>query len=86
MAQWIERWPASQGVAGSIPSQGTCLGCAPDPHLGLPEWQPPIDVSLTLSPSLPLSLKINKIFKKSICVIHLTKCYAIGIISHLFNT
>ena len=26
VAQWIERWPANQRVAGSIPSQGTCLG------------------------------------------------------------
>ena len=24
---WIEHWPANQEVAGSIPSQGTCLGC-----------------------------------------------------------
>ena len=29
VAQWIERWPANQGVAGLIPSQGTCLGCGP---------------------------------------------------------
>ena len=29
VAQWIERWPASQGVSASIPSQGTCLGCRP---------------------------------------------------------
>ena len=26
VAQWIERGPANQGVGGSIPSQGTCLG------------------------------------------------------------
>ena len=25
VAQWIERQPATQRVAGSIPSQGTCL-------------------------------------------------------------
>ena len=25
VAQWIERWPANQKVAGSIPSQGICL-------------------------------------------------------------
>ena len=25
VAQWIEHQPANQGVAGSIPSQGTCL-------------------------------------------------------------
>ena len=26
VAQWIEHRPADQKVAGSIPSQGTCLG------------------------------------------------------------
>ena len=31
VAQWIERWPANQEVVGSIPSQGTCLGCGPGP-------------------------------------------------------
>ena len=34
VAQWIECWPANQRVAGSIPSQGTCLGCGPGPQLG----------------------------------------------------
>ena len=29
VAQWIEHWPVSQRVAGSIPSWGTCLGCEP---------------------------------------------------------
>ena len=29
VAQWIERWPANQGVAGSMPSRDTCLGCRP---------------------------------------------------------
>ena len=27
MAQWTKRLPANHGVAGSIPSQGTCLDC-----------------------------------------------------------
>ena len=31
VAQWIERQPVNQSVAGSIPSQGTCLGCRPGP-------------------------------------------------------
>ena len=31
VAQWIEHWPANQRVTGSIPSQGTCLGCRPGP-------------------------------------------------------
>ena len=33
-AQWIECWPANQRVIGSIPSQGTCLGCRPGPQWG----------------------------------------------------
>ena len=32
VAQWIERWPVNQKVVGSIPSQGTCLGCGPGPQ------------------------------------------------------
>ena len=32
VAQWIECQPANQRVAGSIPSQGTCLGCRPGPQ------------------------------------------------------
>ena len=46
LAQWIECWPASQRVTGSIPSQGAHLGYRPDSHLGPCERQP-IDVSLT---------------------------------------
>ena len=66
VAQWIECGPANQKVAGSDPNQGTYLGCRPGPLWGIHERQPHIDVSLSLSlsPSLPLSLKINKIFKK----------------------
>ena len=29
VAQRIECWPTNQKVAGSIPSQGTCLGYRP---------------------------------------------------------
>ena len=29
IAQWIECWPANQRVTGSVPGQGTCLGCRP---------------------------------------------------------
>ena len=32
VAQWIECRPANQGVAGSIPSQGPCLGWGPGPQ------------------------------------------------------
>ena len=45
VTQCIGRWPANRGVAGSIPSQGTCLGCVPGPHWGACERQP-IDVPL----------------------------------------
>ena len=32
VAQWIELQPVNQRVTGSIPSQGTCLGCVPGPQ------------------------------------------------------
>ena len=32
MAQWTECWPVNLRVTGSIPSQGTCLGCGPGPQ------------------------------------------------------
>ena len=32
VAQWIEHWPGNHRIAGSIPSQGTCLGCGPGPQ------------------------------------------------------
>ena len=32
MAQWIKLQPVNQKVSGSIPSQGTCLGCRPGPQ------------------------------------------------------
>ena len=32
VAQWIECWPANQRVAGSIPSQDTCLGYRSGPQ------------------------------------------------------
>ena len=60
VAQWIEPRPANQRIASSIPSLGTCLAFRPGPQLGAHEGQPHIDVSFSLSPSLPLSLKINK--------------------------
>ena len=67
VAQWIEHWPADQKIISSIPSQGMCLSCGPGPHFG-PCHSQPIDVSL--SPSFPFSLKINKIFFKK-CLKHL---------------
>ena len=70
VAQWIERQPANQRVAGLIPSQGTwdCVdqGCGPGPHLGMCERQAHSDVSvpLFLPPSPFFKDKINKILKK----------------------
>ena len=48
MAQWVECQPANQKVTSLIPSQGTCLGCRPGPHLVVCKRQPHIDVSLPL--------------------------------------
>ena len=31
VAQWIKHLPVHLKVAGSIPNQGTCLGCRPGP-------------------------------------------------------
>ena len=62
VAQWIEFWPENQRVTSSIPSQGTCLGCGPGPQYG-ERWQEAAIhgcLSPSLSPPLPLSLKINK--------------------------
>ena len=47
IAQWIGHLPENQKVTGSVPSQGTHLGCRPGPQLGVCERQP-IDVSLAL--------------------------------------
>ena len=48
VAQWMEHRPANQRVAGSIPSQVTCLGCRPGPRWGAHERQPHTDVSFPL--------------------------------------
>ena len=55
VAQWVGRLLAKQKVTGSVPSQGTCLGCGFGPSHGVCERQP-IDVSLPLFllPFLPL--------------------------------
>ena len=47
-------WAMNQRVAGSIPSQGTCLGCGPGPQWGPCERQPHIDISLLFSLPSPL--------------------------------
>ena len=66
VALWVECRPANWKVTSLIPSQSTRLGCRPGSQLGECKRQP-INVFLAhryfspfLSPSLPLSLKINK--------------------------
>ena len=59
VAQLVEHHPAKWKVAGSISSQGTCLGC----RFGGQVWKATDQCfSSSLSPFLPLSLKINEIF------------------------
>ena len=63
VVQLVGRHPAKQSVAGLILGEGTCLGCGFSPHSqGVNErhWC----FSPFLSPSLPLSLKINNFFLK----------------------
>ena len=56
--QWTECQPVNQRVAGSIPSQYTCLGCRSGPQYRVWERKPHIDVSLpTFLPPSPLSKK-----------------------------
>ena len=53
VAQRIECWPANQKVAGSIYSQGTCLGCRPVSLAGYArgsQLMSNIDLSLPLFP------------------------------------
>ena len=64
VAQWIERPPSNQRVAGSIPSQGTCLGCRPGPSEGHMRGNHTL-MFLSFSFSLPSPLSKNKINKKS---------------------
>ena len=65
VAQWIELQTVKQRVAGSIPSQDTCLGCRPGPQCRAHEKHPHIGISLPLFlPPFPALKKINKIFKK----------------------
>ena len=64
VAQWIEHWPANRRVAGSISGQGTFLGC-PGTCLAGGLWRVADHCfSPSLSPSLAISLKVNKVFFK----------------------
>ena len=55
VAQLAGHCPTKGNVVGSIPGQGTCLGCGPGPQLGACERQlvdiSHIDVSLPPFPS-----------------------------------
>ena len=64
MAQWIECQPANQTVAGSIPNQGTCLGCRPGSRRGRLRGNHTL-LCLSLSFSLPSPLSKNKIFNNN---------------------
>ena len=61
--RWLECGPVHQKVAGSIPDQGTYLGCGCDPWVGCvqeatrPMFLFHIDVSVSLSHILFLSLE-----------------------------
>ena len=46
VAQWVGHPPTNRKFMGSIPGQGTCLGCGLGPWLGVCESQL-IDISLT---------------------------------------
>ena len=63
VAQWIGCRSASQGVTGSVPGWGTCLGCRPHPQWGVREGQPHIDISLLFLPPF-FFLEIHKILKR----------------------
>ena len=66
VAQWIESWPENQRVAGSIPSQGTCLGYGPSTQFGVCRRQL-IDVSLKYSVfHLPLFLPLSPLSKNKL--------------------
>ena len=74
VAQWIASWPAKWKATGSIPSQGTCLGCRLVPSWGHARgnwllYLSHIDVSLPLFLPPSLLSKIHKIFKRKTKII-----------------
>ena len=62
VAQWIEHGPANQSVAGSIPSQGTCLGAGQVPSEGRGRGNQTL-MFLSPSFSFPSPLSKNKYTK-----------------------
>ena len=69
-AQWVG-YSVNWKVTGSIPGQGTCLGCGPDPWLGVWERQP-MDWCFC-STSIFLSLSFPSHFSKKKWNIYLKK-------------
>ena len=63
MAQWTERWTAKKRVTGWIPVRAQAWVVGQIPSRGHRRGNHTL-IFLSLSPSLPLSLKINKIFFK----------------------
>ena len=67
VAQWIERQPVNQKLTGSIPSQRHMPGLRARCPAGVTRETIDGGISHTsMFPSLPLSLKVNKILKKEI--------------------
>ena len=64
VVQFVAHRPAKQKVTGSNPSQGTCLGCGFSPWMGHIQETADPRFFLSLSLSLPFSLKINSLKKK----------------------
>ena len=65
VVQWVEYRPAKQRVTGSIPSLGHMPGLQARSLVGGAQEATTYGCfSPSLSPTLPLCLKINNIFKK----------------------
>ena len=64
VARWTECWPVSQRVSGSVPGQGTCLGCGLDPQWGCVRGNHTVMFLSLFLPPFSLQNKINKILKK----------------------
>ena len=91
VAQWVGHCLTKQDISGWIPGRGTCLACRFSPWTGR-VWEATNQCSSpSPSPSLPFSLKINKIFKKqcfeffSIAPSHCLLSLLLGISCVLFH-
>ena len=85
VAQWTEHWPVNQKVTGSIPSQGTCLGCRPGPQEGVSERQPQL-MFLFLAPFPSKNKYIKSLKKKQHSLIHgMWSCQARVSVNYLYS-